>query len=164
MTEFKPVPLSAADHAEGLCHYRALIEGVQCAMRGALPDGTPVRVSASAAVLLSLYGSQWVRVLVVLYRMRTPFGLHLLHQLGPEPNDLVPALEGALRGYYAALTEWLAAHPEGSVDVSVRESVEHDHEILAGALPQLFEPAKAERHPERRQWDVEHQTSSSRLN
>ncbi len=164
MTEFKPVPLSDADHVAGLCHYRALIEGVQCAMRGALPDGTPVLVSAGTAVLLRVHGPQLVRVLIVLYGLRTPFCLHLLHQLGPGPNELVPALEGALRGYYEALTAWLAAHPEGSVDAGARESVEHDHEILEEALPRLFESAKAERKSESRQWDAGHRTPSSRLN
>lgn len=171
MVDFKPVCLSDEDHLDGICHYRPLIEGVQCAVAGVLPDGMSVVVAAADVPVLQTHATELLRVLRALYAMRVPFSLSLLRGVGTKADELPRALEIALRAYRTALTLWLE-HYDADADeyadedadadeyADAREEIQHDLDLLTKAIPRLFEPVKPTDTAQASRWGTGHRAPS----
>lgn len=174
MVDFKPVCLSNEDHLQGICHYRPLIEGVQCAVAGVLPDGMSVVVAAADMLVLQTHAPELLRVLRALYAMRVPFSLSLLRGVGTKADEFPRALEIALRAYRTALTLWLEHYDadadeyadededenEDAAVPDAREEIQHDLDLLTKAIPRLFEPVKPTDTAQASRWGTGHRAPS----
>lgn len=108
------VELGVHDHCNGLCSYRALIEGIQCVTHGVFLDGSVIAVPPDHGSLLAECGPVLLRVLVALYEMRQDFDPAVFTSLdgvaagkAPSGLELMQALYVALSYYERALEEAL---------------------------------------------------------